>query len=190
MRRPQVFDYGLVWNSKQATAKIKLGHWGLKQVSTQIPVLAEIGHSQKQNRPLPQLAGSRLSHHIASTTKWGAYVLDGFYKARFTKSDGETVLGLITLTNGKLFGGNSDFMFSGVYSQSGPDLSADIQISQLSSDRTSGIFRVGGSLNLVGRGGLQNIMCECHSPQSPTDRMQAVLERVPFWSVPKEKPAG
>jgi hypothetical protein len=29
-------------------------------------------------------------------------VLDGFYKARFTKSDGETILGFITLANGKL----------------------------------------------------------------------------------------
>ena len=36
-------------------------------------------------------------------------MLDGFYKARFSKSDGETILGLITLANGKLFGGNSDF---------------------------------------------------------------------------------
>jgi hypothetical protein len=105
-------------------------------------------------------------------------MLDGFYKARFTKSDGETVLGLITLANGKLFGGNSDFMLCGSYNQSGYDLSADVQISQLSFDRASGIFREGGSLNLVGRGGLQNIMCECHSPQSPTDQMQAVLERV------------
>jgi hypothetical protein len=107
-------------------------------------------------------------------------VLDGFYKARFSKSDGETILSLITLADGKLFGGNSDFMLFGSYTQSGYDLSADVQISQLSSDRASGIFREGGSLNLVGRGGFQNIECECHSPQSPTDRMQAVLERVPF----------
>jgi hypothetical protein len=109
-----------------------------------------------------------------------AEVLDGFYKARFTKSDGETILGLITLANGKLFGGNSDFMLFGSYNQSGYDLSADVQISQLSFDRASGIFREAGSLNLVGRGGFQNIMCECHSPQSPADRMQAVFERVPF----------
>ncbi len=40
-------------------------------------------------------------------------MLDGFYKARFTKSDRETALGLITLANGKLFGGNSDFMLFG-----------------------------------------------------------------------------
>ena|SRR5579871_4673348 len=109
-----------------------------------------------------------------------AYVLDGFYKARFTKSDGEDILALITLANGKFFGGNSDFMLFGNYGQSGYDLSAEVQISPLSFDRASGMFREGGSLNLVGRGGLQNIMCECHSPQSPTDRMQAVLERVPF----------
>jgi hypothetical protein len=107
-------------------------------------------------------------------------VLDGFYKARFSKSDGETILGLITLANGKLFGGNSNFMLCGSYSQSGYDLSADIRISQLSFDGASGIFREGGSLNLVGRGGFQSIRCECHSPQSPTDRMQAVLERVPL----------
>ncbi|NUU40366.1 hypothetical protein [Tardiphaga robiniae] len=107
-------------------------------------------------------------------------MLDGFYKARFTKSDGETILSLITLANGKLFGGNSDFMLLGSYSQSGNDLSADIQISQLSFDRASGIFGEGGSLNLVGRGGFRDIMCECHSPQSPADRMQAVLERVPL----------
>jgi hypothetical protein len=110
----------------------------------------------------------------------GADVLDGFYKARFTKPDGENILSLITLANGKLFGGNSDFMLFGSYSQSGYDLSAEVQISQLSFDRASGIFREGGSLNLVGRGGSQNIMCECHSPQAPADRMQAVLERVPF----------
>jgi hypothetical protein len=107
-------------------------------------------------------------------------MLDGFYKARFTKSDGENIIGLVTLANGKLFGGNSDYMLFGSYSQSGYDLSADVQISQLSLEQASGIFREGGSLKLVGRGGLQNIMCECHSPQSPTDRMQAVLERVPF----------
>jgi hypothetical protein len=111
-------------------------------------------------------------------TMRGAYMLDGFYKARFSKSDGETVLGLITLANGKLFGGNSDFMLCGSYSQSGYDLSADVHISQLSFNQASGIFREGGSLNLVGRGGFQNIMCELRSPQSPTDRMQAVLERV------------
>ena len=107
-------------------------------------------------------------------------MLDGFYKARFSKSDGETILGLITLANGKLFGGNSDFMLFGSYSQNGYDLSADVQISQLSFDRAAGIFREGGSLNLIGRGGFQNIICECHSPQSPTDPMQAVLERVSF----------
>jgi hypothetical protein len=108
------------------------------------------------------------------------HMLDGFYKARFTKSDGETILSLITLANGKLFGGNSDFMIFGSYSQSGHDLSGDAQISQLSFDQAAGIFREGGSLKLVGRGGFQNIMCECHSLQSPNDRMQAVLERVQF----------
>jgi hypothetical protein len=107
-------------------------------------------------------------------------VLDGFYKARFSKSDGENILALVTLADGKLSGGNSDFMLFGSYSQSGDNLSADLQISQLSFDRASGVFREGGRLNLIGRGGLQNIMCECHSPQSPTDRMQAILERVPF----------
>ena len=107
-------------------------------------------------------------------------MLDGFYKARFSKSDGETILGVITLANGKLFGGNSDFMLFGSYSQSGYDLSADVQISQLSFDRAAGLFREGGRLNLVGRGGFQSIMCECHSPGSPTDRMQVVLERVAF----------
>jgi hypothetical protein len=107
-------------------------------------------------------------------------MLDGFYKVRFTKSDGENMLALVTLANGKLFGGNSDFMLFGNYDQSGYDLSAEVQISPLSLHRTSGMFREGGSLKLVGRGGLQNIMCECHSPQSPDDRMQAVLESVPF----------
>lgn len=107
-------------------------------------------------------------------------MLDGFYKARFTKSDGETSLGLITLANGKLFGGISGFMIFGSYNQSGYDLSADLKVSQLSFDGTSGLFREGGSLNLVGRGGFQTILCECRSPQSPTDGMQAVLERVQF----------
>lgn len=107
-------------------------------------------------------------------------MLDGFYKARFTKSDGKTILGLITIANGKLFGGNSDFMLFGSSSQRGYDLSAKVQVSHLSFDLTSGIFREDGGLNLVGRGGLQNIMCECYSPQSPDDRIQAVLERVQF----------
>jgi hypothetical protein len=107
-------------------------------------------------------------------------MLDGFYKARFSKSNGENILALVTLANGKLSGGNSDFMLFGSYTQSGDNLSADVRISQLSFDRASGIFREGGTLNLVGRGGLQSIMCECNSSQSPTDRMQAVLERVPF----------
>jgi hypothetical protein len=107
-------------------------------------------------------------------------MLDGFYKVRFTKSDGESVLGLIALANGKLFGGNSEFMLLGSYTQSGYDLSADVQVSRLSMDQTSGIFREGGSLNLAGRGGFQNIMCECHSPQSPDNRMQVVFDRVQF----------
>jgi hypothetical protein len=107
-------------------------------------------------------------------------VLDGFYKARFTKSDRETALGLITLANGKLFGGNSDFMLFGSCKQRAGELSAEVQINALSFDRTSGMFRESGSLNLVGRGGLQTILCECHSPQSPHDGMQVVLERVQF----------
>jgi hypothetical protein len=107
-------------------------------------------------------------------------MLYGFYKARFTNSDGETILGLITIANGKLFGGNSDFMLFGSSSQRGYDLSAEVQVSALSFDQTSGIFKEGGNLNLVGRGGFQNITCECHSPQSPDDRMQAIFERVQF----------
>jgi hypothetical protein len=39
-------------NSNQVTAKFKLGHWGSKQASTQILVMAELGHSQIQHRPL------------------------------------------------------------------------------------------------------------------------------------------
>lgn len=104
-------------------------------------------------------------------------MLGGHYKARFTKSDGETILGLVTLVNGTLFGGNSDFMLLGNYQQSAFDLSAEVQISPLSFDRTSGMFREAGSLNIVGRGN-QSILCECHSPQSPNDRMQVVFERV------------
>jgi hypothetical protein len=107
-------------------------------------------------------------------------MLDGFYKARFTKSDHEPMLGLITLANGKLFGGNSEFMLFGSCTHRGADLSAEIQINPLSFDRRSGMFREGGSLSLIGRGGLHTIMCECHSPQSPDDGMQVVLERVQF----------
>lgn len=107
-------------------------------------------------------------------------MLDGFYKARFTKSDGEQALALVTLTGGKLFGGNSDFILSGSYGQNGYDLSAEIRISPLSVDRTAGMFREDGSISLIGRGGFQNIMCECRSPQSPAEPMQAVLERVQF----------
>jgi len=109
-------------------------------------------------------------------------MVGGFYKARFSKSDGETILGLMTLADGKLFGGNSDFMLLGNYKQSAFDLSAEIQISPLSFDRRSGMFREAGSLNLTGRGS-DTILCECHSPQSPNDRMQVVLERVAIISV-------
>lgn len=107
-------------------------------------------------------------------------MLDGYYKARFTKSDGETVLGLITLANGKLFGGNSDFVLFGSCKHRRGELSAKVQINSLSFDQRSGMFREGGSLNIVGRGGLQTITCECRSPQSPDDGMQVVLERVQF----------
>jgi hypothetical protein len=105
-------------------------------------------------------------------------MVGGFYKARFTKSNGETTLGLITLADGKLFGGNSDFMLLGSYRQTGYDLSAEAQISPLSFDKASGIFKESGTLNINGRG-YQTIMCDCHSPQSPDKRMQVVLERVP-----------
>lgn len=107
-------------------------------------------------------------------------MLDGYYKARFTKSGSEPMLGLITLANGKLFGGNSDFMLFGSCKHSGGALSAQVQVNSLSFDQRSGMFREGGSLNIVGQGGLHTIMCNCHSPQSPDDGMQVVLERVQF----------
>src|SRR5882757_3063067 len=39
--------------SKQATAKIKLGHEGLKQAGTRPQVLSQLGHSPRQIRTLP-----------------------------------------------------------------------------------------------------------------------------------------
>jgi hypothetical protein len=126
--------------------------------------------------------GSRLGHHIASTTKCGeAFVFAGFYQARFETSEGNSC-GVITLTEGnKLCGGNNEFMYVGAYKQQGTNFFADVEVKRLFGTQTSGgVFRDGSKINMRGSGGMQAIFCVCESSDLPGVEIKAVLERVLF----------
>ena len=103
---------------------------------------------------------------------------DGFYKARFTTSGGESG-GVMMLTGGKLCGGNDDIMFTGSYTQTADGISANL-VTKRQSLQTSGLLRDDLKINLIGRGGFQNITCIGSSPQLPGVEMKVILERVPF----------
>jgi hypothetical protein len=106
---------------------------------------------------------------------------DGFYKARFTTSEGEPdggSGGVMMLTDGKLCGGNSELVFTGRYTVNGDTISAEL-VTRRQSVQTSGLLKDDKQIKFVGRGGLQNITCIGSSPQLPGVEMKVMLERVP-----------
>jgi hypothetical protein len=103
----------------------------------------------------------------------------GFYQARFETSDGSD-LGVIALMEGnKLCGGNNEFMYVGTYTRRGDEFFADVEVKPLFGIRTAGhVLRDGRKIKMMGRGGFQNILCRCESPDLPGVEITAVLERV------------
>jgi hypothetical protein len=112
---------------------------------------------------------------------WGAFMFTGFYQARFETSEGKSY-GVVTLMDdGKLSGGNSEFMYVGRYKRQGNDFFADVEVKSLFGIKMSGAgFTEGSKITMRGRGGLKDILCVCESPDLPGVEMQAVLERVLF----------
>ena len=107
-----------------------------------------------------------------------AISLNGFYKARFSTPDGEKG-GVITLMDGKLFGGNDEIMYLGSYTQNADSFSADLVTKRLWV-QTSGLFKDDVNIKMVGRTGFSSITCIGSSPQLPNVELKAILERVPF----------
>ena len=102
----------------------------------------------------------------------------GFYEARFETPNGSD-LGVITLTeDNKLFGGNSEFKYVGSFTRSGDSFYADVEVKPLFVQISGGARKYVRKIKMTGRGGFQNIMCNCESSDSPGVEIKAVLERV------------
>jgi hypothetical protein len=102
----------------------------------------------------------------------------GHYEARFETPNGGDK-GVMTLTeNNKVFGGNSEFKYVGTYTREGDNFIANVEVMPLFVQFSEGAREFVRKIKMTGRGGFQNILCDCVSSDSPDVEIKAVLQRV------------